>query len=112
MVALETAFLEMAGLSPDFSEADFSKATVPFSIDLGRAGTGAKTVQLPSGAARLLAGDGECAEGESNAADVTAAIRFLGLFMRYHIDTPPEIRRNTLLLGTPQVLKPHLHKSV
>ena len=107
MVTLETAFLEMAGLSPDFSEADFTKSTVPFSIDLGRAGTGAKTVQLPSGAARLLAEDGECADRVFNAADVTAAIRFLGLFMRYHIDAPPEIRRNTLLLGTPQILKPH-----
>ena len=112
MVSLEMAFLEMAGLSPDFTGADFSSEVVPFSIGLGRAGTGAKTLQLPSGAARLVAAGAECADTESSAADITAAIRFLGLFMRYHIDTPPEIRRNTLLLGTPQVLKPHLHKSV
>lgn len=111
MVSLETEFLEMAGLSPDFSGADFSKATVPFSIDLGRVGKGAKTVQLTSGAARLLAADGECAEVEFNAADVSAAIRFLGLFMRYHIGTPPEIRRNTLLLGAPQIPKPHSPES-
>ena len=112
MVSLEMAFLEMAGLSPDFTGADFSAEVVPFSIGLGRAGTGAKTLQLPSSAARLVAAGAECADTESSAADITAAIRFLGLFMRYHIDTPPEIRRNTLLLGTPQVLKPYLHKSV
>ena len=107
MVSLEMAFLEMAGLSPDFSGADFSSEVVPFSIGLGRAGTGAKTLQLPSGAARLVAEGAECADTESSAADITAAIRFLGLFMRYHIDMSPEIRRNTLLLGTPQILKPH-----
>ena len=98
MVSLEMAFLEMAGLSPDFSGADFSAEVVPFSIGLGRAGTGAKTLQLPSGAARLVAAGAECADMESSAADITAAIRFLGLFMRYHIDMPPDIRRNTLQL--------------
>ena len=98
MVSLEMAFLEMAGLSPDFTGADFSSEVVPFSIGLGRAGTGAKTLQLPSGAARLVAAGAECADTESSAADITAAIRFLGLFMRYHIDMPPDIRRNTLQL--------------
>ena len=98
MVSLEMAFLEMAGLSPDFTGADFSAEVVPFSIGLGRAGTGAKTLQLPSGAARLVAAGAECADTESSATDITAAIRFLGLFMRYHIDMPPDIRRNTLQL--------------
>ena len=103
IVSLETVFLEMAGLSPDFSEADLSADAVPFSIDLGRAGRGAKTVQLPSGAAKLVAAQGECGENEFSAADVMSAIRFLGLFMRYHIDMPPDIRRNTLQL---QGMKP------
>ena len=107
MVSLETAFLDMAGLSPDFTGADFSAETVPFSIDLGRVGKGAKTVQMPSGAARLVAAGSECANLEFSAVDITAAIRFLGLFMRYHIDMSPEIRRNTLQLGTPQILNPH-----
>ena len=104
IVSLETAFLEMAGLSPDFAEADFSAETVPFSIDLGRAGTGAKTVQLPAGAARLVAEGGECAGNEPCPSDVAAAVRFLGLFMRYHIDMAPDIRRNTLQLGTAPVI--------
>ena len=103
MVSLEMAFLEMAGLSPDFTEADFSAETIPFSIDLGRAGSGAKTVQLSSGAAKIIALGGKCADGNVNSSDKRDAIRFLGLFTRYHIDMPPDIRRNTLLLGTTQM---------
>ena len=97
LVQLELGFLSLAGLSPDFTGADFAAATVPFSIDLGHAGTGGKTVQLPSSAARLLAervGAAEILPPE----DVTAAVRFLGLFLRYHLDSPPDIRRNTRLL--------------
>ncbi len=94
LVQLELEFLSLAGLSPDFAGADFTAATVPFSIDLGHAGTGGKTVQLPSSAARLLAeriGEAETVPPE----DVVAAVRFLGLFLRYHLDSPPDIRRNT-----------------
>ena len=96
LLSVEMEFLMLAGLSPDFAGADFSSAAVPFAIDLGRAGTGAKTVQLPSGAAMLLAGRA----GVSTAGrdDVSAALRFLGLFLRYHIDMAPDIRRNTLQL--------------
>ena len=32
---------------------------------------------------------------ENWTADVVAAVRFLGLFLRYHLDSPPDIRRNT-----------------
>ena len=98
MVSLETGFLELAGLSPDFSEADFSKDSVPFSIDLGHVGPGAKTVRLPSGAARLLAGGGSAVD-VCPREDVSAAVRFLELFIRYHLDMPPDIRRNTLQIG-------------
>ena len=96
LISLETEFLSLAGLSPDFSDADFTAVSVPFAIDLGHAGTGAKTVQLPSGAARLVAARGR---GEVVAPDdVSAAVRFLGLFLRYHLDMPPDIRRSTLQL--------------
>lgn len=96
MISLEMTFLELAGLAPDFSDADLSVATVPFSIDLGHVGTGAKTVQLPVGAVRILAGEGDV---PVSSADVAAAVRFLGLFIRYHLDMPPDIRRNTLQIG-------------
>ena len=96
LIGLETGFLSLAGLSPDFAGADFAAASVPFAIDQGRVGTGTKTVQLPSGAARLVAGRGRVEAAAD--ADITAALRFLGLFLRYHLDLPPDIRRNTLLL--------------
>ena len=96
LIALETEFLSLAGLSPDFSGADLAAACVPFAIDLGHAGTGTKTMQLPSGAARLVMARGR---GEVPASDdVSAAVRFLELFLRYHLDLPPDIRRSTLQL--------------
>jgi len=96
LLSAEMEFLVLAGLSPDFAEADFSAASVPFAIDLGRAGAGAKTAQLPTGAALVLAGRADAAAAGGD--DVLAALRFLGLFLRYHIDMPPDIRRNTLRL--------------
>ena len=96
--AFELRFLELAGLSPGFAGADFAAESVPFAVDLGRAGTGAKTVHLPPGAAALLARRrGETSEDVRNE-DVNVALRFLGIFLRYHLDLPPDIRRNTLQL--------------
>ncbi len=99
LMAFEVGFLSLAGLSPDFTDADLSRETVPFAIDLGRVGQGTKTVQLPCGAARLLAA--ECGMIDSPPADVSSALRFLGLFLRYHVDMQPEVRRNTLALLNP-----------
>ena len=96
LVRLETGFLRLAGLSPDFSDADFGAGEVPFSVDLGQAVRGGKTVLLPPGAAKLVAAGGSASGiGEE---DVVAAVRFLGLFMRYHLDLPPEIRRGVVEL--------------
>jgi hypothetical protein len=38
---------------------------------------------------------------DSPPADVSSALRFLGLFLRYHVDMQPEVRRNTLALLNP-----------
>lgn len=92
LLAAEMAFLSLAGLSPDFSNADFGAAVVPFAIDRGHVGQGTKTVQIPSGAVRVISG------GEGEDSDVAAAVRFLGVFLRYYLDMPPEIRRGTLQL--------------
>lgn len=102
VVALETEFLALAGLAPDFTGADLLAETVPFAIDLGHAGRGTKTVLLPSGAARLVVDRGACA-GAVRPEDISAALRFLGLFLRYHLDLPPDIRRNTLALLSPRL---------
>ncbi len=96
LVAMEMDFLTLAGLSPDFSIADFTAESVPFAIDLGHAGIGAKTVHLSCGAARLIASHGR--DGDISPEDIVAAIRFLGLFLRYHLDLPPDIRRSALQL--------------
>jgi len=96
LIRIETGFLRLAGLSPDFSGADFEAGPVPFSIDLGQAVQGVKTVLLPPGAARLVAAGGALAG--VGADDVAAAVRFLGLFLRYHLDLPPEIRRAVVQL--------------
>ena len=96
MIALETDFLELAGLSPDFAGADFTAAHVPFAIDRGHAGSGSKTVQIPSAAARLISEHGH--GGDATPEGVSAAIRFLELFLRFHLEMPPDVRRNTLTL--------------
>lgn len=103
MISLEMAFLELAGLAPDFADADLSAETVPFSIDLGHVGTGAKTVQLSPRTVRILMGERDC---QFSALDVSAAVRFLGLFIRYHLEMPPDIRRYTLQLGTQNLSRP------
>ena len=96
LIALETEFLSLAGLSPDFTGAVAGDETVPFAIDLGHSGVGAKTVHLPSGAARLVASRGH--GGGISQEDVSATVRFLGLFLRYHLEMPPDIRRSVLQL--------------
>lgn len=96
LAGFELGFLRLAGLTPDFSQADFSASEVPFSIDSGCAGEGVRTVRLPVSAALFLAGRAEPATVE----DFMAAVRFLGLFMRYHLGTAPEMRRMVLeMLG-------------
>lgn len=97
VVALETGFLGLAGLAPDFAGADLTAQTVPFSVDGGHVGAGAKTVHLPAGAARILAAGG-AGGADASQTDVDAALRFLGIFLRYHLETPPDVRRNTLML--------------
>ena len=94
IVGLECEFLALAGLSPDFSGADFSASSIPFAIDLGHVGEGGRTVRISGATARALAGG----DGDAGAGDIASVVRFLGMFMRYHLDLPPEIRRNTLLL--------------
>lgn len=94
VVNLEREFLSLAGLSPDFSGADLAAESIPFAIDLGHVGEGSKTVRIPSAVAHMLSRPGDIAEG----ADAASAVRFLGMFLRYHLEMPPEIRRNTLLL--------------
>ena len=95
VVRLESKVLSLAGLKPDFAGADRAAPWSYFSIELGRVGEGPRAVRLSSSAMRYL-------ESPRNGADsevVEEATRFLGLFMSFHLDLPPETRRIALQMA-------------
>ncbi len=82
--------LQLAGWAPDFSDMDPHADWTPFAIDLGRCGEGARTVRLsPRTVAVLMRPDASGHALET----VKDAVRFLGVFLSYHIERPPDIRR-------------------
>ena len=90
LIRLEGRLLDLAGLSPDFSGIDPAAPWTPFALDSGRCGPGTRTVRL---APRTVA-----AIRRPDAPDVSPeerkdAVRFLGVFLSYHIERPPDIRR-------------------
>ena len=90
LVRLEMEILQLAGWAPDFSDMDPHAEWSPFAIDLGRCGEGARTVRLsPRTVAVLVRPDAPNQALEM----VKDAVRFLGVFLAYHIERPPDIRR-------------------
>ena len=90
LVRLEMEILQLAGWAPDFSNMDPHAEWTPFAIDLGRCGEGARTVRLsPRTVAALARPDAPNHALET----VKDAVRFLGVFLSYHIERPPDIRR-------------------
>ena len=90
LVRLEMEILQLAGWAPDFSDMDPLAEWTPFAIDLGRCGEGARTVRLaPRTVAVLNRPDASMHALET----VKDAVRFLGVFLSYHIERPPDIRR-------------------
>lgn len=94
LVELEMNVLRLAGLAPDFSALDHSAEWTPFAIDLGRCGQGSRTVRLAPATAAALSSP--CAPSTTPSA-LADAVRFLGLFLAYHLETPPDVRRALLL---------------
>ena len=94
LVELEMNVLRLAGLAPDFSALDHSAERTPFAIDLGRCGQGSRTVRLAPATAAALSSP--CAPSTTPSA-LADAVRFLGLFLAYHLETPPDVRRALLL---------------
>lgn len=98
LIQLETSILDLAGLSPDFSGMDASASWTPFAIDRGHCGEGTRTVRLSPRTAHAIQ--------SPDAMDVTLnekedAVRFLGVFLSYHIERPADIRRSLVhLLST------------
>ena len=90
LVRLEMEILQLAGWAPDFTDMDTHAEWSPFAIDLGRCGEGARTVRLsPRTVGVLIRPDAPGHALET----VKDAVRFLGAFLAYHIERPPDIRR-------------------
>ena len=95
LVRLEMEILQLAGWAPDFSNMDPHAEWTPFAIDLGRCGEGTRTVRLsPRTVAVLNRPDASGHALET----VKDAVRFLGVFLSYHIERPPDIRRSLVAL--------------
>jgi DNA repair protein RecO len=97
LVRLEMDVLRLAGWSPDFSGMGKSADWTPFAIDHGRCGDGTRTVRLsPRTVAVLVRPDASSHAQET----VEDAVRFLGVFLSYHLDAPPDVRRSLVTLLT------------
>ena len=97
LVRLEMDVLRLAGWSPDFSGMDKSADWTPFAIDHGRCGDGTRTVRMsPRTVAVLVRPDAPSHAQET----VEDAVRFLGVFLSYHLDAPPDVRRSLVTLLT------------
>ena len=95
LILLETGLLSLAGLAPDFTELDPTAPWTPFSLDRGRCGNGSRTVRLsPRTVAALRRPDAPDVRLEEQ----KDAVRFLGVFLPYHIERPPDIRRTLVSL--------------
>lgn len=92
-VELEMGLLRLAGLSPDFSELDAAAEWTPFALDRGRCGNGTRTVRITPGAVNAL---NRPDAQTTRHADLQDGIRFLGAFLAFHLETPPEVRRSLL----------------
>lgn len=91
LVALEMGILCLAGLRPDFSELDPAAIWTPFAIDRGRCGNGTRTVRItPQTVIALTRPDARTTTDDA----ICDAIRFLGVFLSFHLTAQPEIRRS------------------
>ena len=97
LVRLEMEILKLAGWSPDFSGMDKSADWTPFAIDHGRCGDGARTVRLSPRTVAVLTRPDAPSHAPETAED---AVRFLGVFLSYHLDAPPDVRRSLVALLT------------
>ena len=90
LIRLEMTMLKLSGLAPDFSGMDKEAAWTEFSIDRGCCGSGVRTVRLTPAAVTALRGVPGKGEDE--------AIRFLGIFLAYHLERPVAVRRSLVSL--------------
>ena len=90
LIRLEMTVLRLAGLAPDFSGMDPQAAWTAFAIDLGRCGEGVRTVRLAPATVAALRGTTTLNEED--------AVRFLGIFLAYHLERAIDVRRSLVAL--------------
>ena len=90
LIRLEMGLLKLSGLAPDFSNMDPGAAWTEFSIDRGCCGSGVRTVRLTPTVVAALRGVPGAGEEE--------AVRFLGIFLAYHLERPIDVRRSLVSL--------------
>ena len=91
LIRLEMNMLKLAGLAPDFGDMDPAAAWTAFAIDRGRCGEGVRTVRLTPATVAAL-------HGVPHSGGEDEAVRFLGLFLAYHLERPADIRRSLVSL--------------
>jgi len=95
LVAMEMELLRLAGWAPDFSGMDMTAPATPFAIDRGRCGEGSRTVRLAPGTVNALTRPDAASLAPETVED---AVRFLGVFLSYHLDIQPDVRRSLVKL--------------
>ncbi|MGN0847188.1 MAG: DNA repair protein RecO [Kiritimatiellia bacterium] len=97
LVLLEMEILRLAGVTPDFSAMAPHAEWTPFAVDLGRCGEGARTLRLsPRTVAALRRPDAATTPPDA----LSYAVRFLGVFLAFHLEQPPNVRRALVALLT------------
>lgn len=95
LICMETRLLDLAGLAPDFSGLNPNAPWTPFALDSGRCGQGTRTVRI---APRTVAAIRRPDAPDVRQSEKEDAARFLGVFLSYHVERPPDIRRSLVHL--------------
>ena len=89
--------LRLAGLAPDFSGMDPHADWTPFAVDFGRCGEGERTLRLSPRTVTALQRPDALATSADALSD---AVRFLGVFLAFHLEQTPDVRRALVTLLT------------
>jgi len=92
LIALEAGVLRLAGLMPDLGGIPASEPWVPFAIDRGKTGSGTRIYRLSPAAAKAVLDPAS----EKNIKILLDAVRFLGVFLLFHLEKPAEVRRTVV----------------
>lgn len=88
LLHFELEILRLAGLAPDLSGAPADTLSVPFAIESGKVGESGRILRLDQSAIQAMASGKVATESA-----ILAALRFVGIFMRWHLDVDGTGRR-------------------